>query len=229
MKTLFTIFLLLFSVSLLAAGNDNDGMGPDNPVTGVPVTTGSAGSNSTVGVSTGTEATINEATTLPIIELSTDGYKATFKEIPLTQKTEKTLTKAAIKKDAVELSDKMETIIKTCKVKTYATTQDYNAKNTCFFKMAKEMNEGKHKFILSTIIALCAASNDTASDDPKYSAQTKYLCYRNVLRAVLKTKKGFVIGWGNKEKSAPYPATAIESEKINSDIDEDPASRPTAY
>lgn len=221
MKTLFTIFLLLFSVSLFAAANANDNDTIIPTLDGNPVTMGTTGSTgaSTVGTTTGTTVTTTpntEEATTPMMELSTDGYKATFKGYKLQQKMEKVMTKDAIKKDAKELGQKVEVIIKACKAKMFAasTQADYTAQNICFANKIITMDEGKHKFILSTIVAQCEAA--WGSNGALEVVQRKYLCYRNALRAALKTSKGLVIGWGAQEQKLEYDLVPIEKSQIES-------------
>lgn len=229
MKTLFTISMLLFSVSAFALINANDiNHAPNandiNPVTG---TTGS--STSTVGTSTGTTTPTTDATMVPTIDVGPDGnYKASLKERKLAIKAEKAITKAEIKDDAAVLGKEIEAIIKNCKTKMFgAAIKDYQTKSMCFENKINTMNNERHRVILSAIIIECNTSYDYAITDTDrdmylYMMQRKYLCYRNALRAALKTRKGLVIGWGDKESNMPYVVKSVESSTIESENNPNP-------
>ena len=242
MKKIFTISMLLLSVSLFARDNDNDitgRRGNDNDII-TPVldstsgTTGTTGTSSTVGTMVGTHtdtftSNLTAENTTPIIELNTDGYKAEFKEYRSQQKIAKAIDKAAIKEDAKKFGKEISAIIKGCKISFVgnligtAPAKDYNAKNICFLNKIRTMNNEKHRFILSTIAAGCEASYEGYNTD-QYTMQRKYLCYRNALRAAIKTRKGLVIGWGDKDENTDYIIKPIESSTIEGDSHTPPTS-----
>ena len=200
MKAFFVVCAFLCSVSLIAQPTGTSGPTETSKTSTTP--TSDDGTPDTIPTS---EPTITAVT------LDSDGYKVEFKEFKAKQKIQKALTKAAIKEDAKNLGLKIQAIIKGCKAKT---VKDYNSANTCFYTKIALMDSGKHKFILSTIVAQCetAWTLDGSNKDPytaQNMAQRKYLCYRNALRAQLKTTKGLVIGWGSDDEQAPYSTDMI--------------------